>query len=110
MAAPAPKIRQGSDTKVRRNFEEQLKLNAVAARKRRELFDGLSRFARMNGAWLISSPNEKWLRLEARPDSELPDKLHDAGFNLHEISTDERIEGGKFLLVRVFGFQIPLPR
>ena len=89
---------------ARRAEEER---RAAAFKRHKELFGSLAWLARMNAAWITSSPGERWLRLEAEPHSDLPDRLLDAGYHLQEIGTAERIEAGKILPVLCFRFQIP---
>ncbi len=109
MASIQPKDPRETQKKIEaRKAEEERR--AAAFKRHKQLFDSLARLARMNAAWITSPPGEQWLRLEAEPHSELPDKLHDAGFCLHETGTAERIEGGKILPVLCFRFQIPTPR
>ncbi len=103
--------RKGSTIKERQQFFERERQRAAAAEKRREMWDRLSRFIHNgNGAWLVSAPHDPLLRIEVREGSEVVDRLFDAGFDVIAAGTNTRIEGGKFLPVRVYEFQIPLPR
>jgi hypothetical protein len=105
---PVPTERKGSDPKARRNFEAELKAKAALSEKYKALWSALNAFIHRNGGWLVSLPYERCLRLEARQDSELPDKLYDLGYDLKLTGSNTRIEGGCFLPVSVYQFQIPL--
>ena len=108
MTAPTPTTRKGSTPEERRNFETQLKAKAALSDKYKAVWSGLNHFIHRNGGWLVSLPHERCLRMEARQDSELPDKLYDLGYDLKLVCSNTRIEGGWFLPVSVYQFQIPL--
>ena len=97
MAIPVPRSR---------NFEAELQEQTAAIAKRRELFNALNHFVRAKGAWLVSSPGDT-LRIEAKPDSEVVDLLSDKGFALQSLGTGTRIEGSKFLPVRIYALRVP---
>jgi hypothetical protein len=107
MAPIQPKKKPADTIKAVLNFEDEIKRKQAEAAKRRELQTALGRFIHTNGGWLVSSPSEAVLRIEARPDSDLPDKLFDLGFQLRPAGTGERIWGGRILPVSIFTFQIP---
>ena len=88
------------------NFEAELKQQTAAIAKRRALFDAISRFVRAHGAWFVSAPGDT-VRIEAKPDSEVPDLLSDKGFALQSLGTGTRIEGGKFVPVLIYRLHIP---
>ena len=88
------------------NFEAELKQQTAAIAKRRALFDAISRFVRAHGAWLVSAPGDV-LRIEAKPDSEVPDLLSDQGFALQALGTGTRIEGGRFVPVCIYAVRVP---
>jgi len=52
-----------------RNFEEELKLAERTAVRRKELFEGLSKFIHANGAWLVSAPSAILPRLWRMDDT-----------------------------------------
>ncbi len=106
MAEPA--IRKGSDPKSRQAYYEQIKAKAALSEKYKALWSGLNDFIHRNGGWLVSLPSEQWLRMEARQDSELPDKLYDLGYDLQPAGSNTRIEGGQFVPVACYTFTIPL--
>jgi hypothetical protein len=112
MTTPAPQIRKTYSREDRKRFDEQMKARQAAIAGQRELWSAINLFVARNGAWLISAPGERPLRIEVPLYSELPDKLHDLGYDLYppEGSSGERIEGGKILQTLRFQFQIPLPR
>jgi hypothetical protein len=89
------------------NFEAELKQQTAAIAKRRELERALSRVVQAGGGWLTSPPGASVLRIEARPGSDLPDRLYDAGFDLRPAGTAEKLWGGKILPVNCFSFKIP---
>ena len=91
------------------NFEAELKQQTAAIAKRRALLDAINRFVRGHGAWLVSAPGDV-LRIEAKPDSEVPDLLSDRGFALQALGTGSRIEGGVIRPVCIYNLRIPLPR
>src|SRR6516164_7656277 len=92
---PVPTERKGSDPKARRNFEAELKAKAALSEKYKALWSALNAFIHRNGGWLVSLPYERCLRLETRQNSKLT-------------GSNTRIEGGCFLPVSVYQFQIPL--
>jgi hypothetical protein len=91
---------------MRQNFEAELRAKEAAIAKRRELFNALSHFVSAKGAWLVSSPGDT-VRIEAKPDSEVPDLLSDRGLNLTPAGTGTRIEGGRFVPVCIYTFRLP---
>jgi hypothetical protein len=97
MAIPVPR---------NRDFEAELKQQTAAIAKRRALINAINHFVRANGAWLVSSPGDV-LRIEAKPDSEVPDLLSDKGLALQSLGTGTRIEGGKFLPVCIYALRVP---
>jgi hypothetical protein len=91
----------GRTVKIGRSFEEQIKDKEEATRKRRALFDALARFVRTNNkGWVTSLPGVMPMRIECRPDSELPDLLDN--FDLRPLGTSSRLEGGLITPVLVF--------
>jgi hypothetical protein len=109
--APSAPGRTPRGDELRQSYEEQLRSKERAIRQRQELWDRLARLIHAaNDAWLTSAPHEQPLRLEVKPNSDLPDRLYDLGLDLVETGTAERIEGGKFVPVICYRFQIPLPR
>ena len=97
MAIPVPK---------NPNFEAELKEQTAAIAKRRALLDAINRFVKAHGAWFVSAPGDT-VRIEAKPDSEVPDLLSDKGFALQSLGTGTRIEGGKFVPVLIYRLHIP---
>lgn len=107
MAEPNPQ-RKGSTVEERKRYYERERERAAAAEKRKELFDALNHLCRSNDrGWLTSVAGDASLRIECRPDSELPDLLVDRGFDLQSLGTSTRIEGGKFLPVCVYALHLP---
>ncbi len=97
----------GRTVEIGQGFEEQIKAKEEATRKRRELFDALARFIRNNHGWATSAPGHSSLRLEAKPDSDLPDLLIDRGFTLQPLGTDSRNEAGVITPVCVYDLRLP---
>ena len=97
MAIPVPRSQ---------DFEAELKAQTAAIAKRRALIEAINRFVRAPGAWLVSAPGDV-LRIEAKPDSEVPDLLSDRGLNLTPAGTGTRIEGGRFVPVCIYTFRLP---
>jgi hypothetical protein len=88
--------------------ENEMKRKQAEAAKRRELESTLGRFIQQYGGWLVSAPGAPVLRVEARPGSDLPDRLYDAGFDLMPSGTGQKLWGGKMLPVNCFSFKIPV--
>jgi len=67
--------------------------------RRKELFEGLSKFIHANGCFLVSSPSEKNLRIEVPQGSALPSKLRELGYSPRHVTTGTRAQSGKFVPV-----------
>jgi hypothetical protein len=62
-------------------------------RRRRELWDNLNRYARENGANVVSIPGTSPLRIEISKNSNLPTMLANAGYQCHQAGRTTRIVG-----------------
>jgi len=88
---------------------------AKASQQRRDLWDAINRYVTERGGTITSKPYETPIRVEIRdPDSELPNKLAEAGYDLIEKCNEVRIgppkpgEGShSFQRVKVFHLRIP---
>ncbi len=97
-------------SRLKRDFEQEIKFRGQQAEKYQNLWETLNQFIRQSGGFLISSPAEKYLRIEVPNESALPDKLFDLGYDLRPAGANTRIVGGRFLPVRVYSFRIPAGR
>jgi hypothetical protein len=95
-------------SKVKPNFEQELKTRAQQGEKYKKLWALLHEFIWRRGGFLISSSGEKTLRLEVPQFSELPDELENLGYRLRPAGSSTRIVGGHFVPVLCFQFRIPL--
>jgi hypothetical protein len=84
--------------------------DALAAQRQREIWRALVEFIHRRGGFLVSTPGEKDLRIEAPQFSEVFDELGRLGFRLAPAGTGERIIADRITPVLVYTFQIPLPR
>jgi hypothetical protein len=112
MAAPAPSApgRKVRTPEQRRDFEQQIKLDAAANERRKDLWHALNLFISRNGGFLVSQPYSKQLLVEVPEFSDLPGKLFDLGYDLRLTGATTRIVAGGFMPVECFSFTIPLVR
>ena len=69
--------------------------------RRKELWEGLSKYIHDNGAYLVSSPGEKRLRIEIPQGSALPVKLRELGYLPRHLNTGTRLQSGSWLTVDI---------
>jgi hypothetical protein len=69
--------------------------NAGSEEKQRqaEKWSALAAFIRKHNGWVTSTPNNKTLRIECLPGSELPSRLKELGYNIVERGTVTRVTG-----------------
>ena len=58
--------------------------------RRQKLWTALADFIRESGAWLVSPPGAKYLRIECLPGSILPAKLTEFGYSVQHCGTTTR--------------------
>ena len=75
--------------------------NREAARRRTELWHALSKFIHSQGAWLISTPGAKYLRIEILKNSPLPARLLEVGYSVRAAGSTTRIALGNFAPVDI---------
>jgi hypothetical protein len=110
MAQTRP-VRSPAETlKAITDFNERIRRERAAEQKRKDLWNALHHFVRSNNrGWITSPPGDPSVRIECKPDSELPDFLAER-FDLQSLGTGTRIEGGKFTPVCIFGLRLSLEK
>ncbi len=81
----APKTKTVNDW-LRRPYREF----AEAEKRRNELWQALNKFVIQHGAWIVSPPGEKRVRIEVRENSALPTRLAELGYRLNYVGTGTR--------------------
>jgi hypothetical protein len=94
------------------NYVEYLKVEASQSERRTKLWDALHRFIQGHGAWLISAPGAKFLRIECKQGSALPAKLMELGYSPRHCGTGTRLNSGHtpetiFLPVDILEIKLP---
>ena len=75
--------------------------------QQKQLWHALHDYCRDHGAWIVSVPEHRELRIECRKDSALPVKLAQLGYSPRCCETRMRAEAGKFVSVDVIAFVLP---
>jgi len=97
---PAPDFRFFRSTKMPalkggydswRNYEHRRRPIDDATKRREELFASLCSFIQTNNGWVVSVPLAKTLRFECLPNSRLPERLAELGFEVRHAGTTSRI-------------------
>jgi hypothetical protein len=79
----------------------------VVSEKQKRLWNALEEFCRQQGAWVVSIPHHRNLRIEIVKDSKLPAELTRLGYAPCHVNSHIRIVGGKFLPVDVVEISLP---
>jgi hypothetical protein len=82
------------------------KVEKVSAQRMR-LWQALHSYCQEHGAWVVSVPGHRELRIECRKDSILPSKLKELGYNPHHYCATTRITAGKFLPIEIIEISLP---
>jgi hypothetical protein len=61
------------------------------SQKQRELWERLNKYIMANGGWIVSQPDISPIRFECPLDSDLPETLRQAGHQVVEYGTHERL-------------------
>lgn len=82
-----------------------------AARQRRDRWDNLSESIHRYGAWVVSLPGARRMRVEAAENSDLPEKLRALGYDIIYCGAGVRLTGieGRdgHMNVQIFEFNLP---
>jgi hypothetical protein len=65
-----------------------------AAKERRELFDALCSLIQTNNGWVVSVPLANTVRFECLPNSRLPTRLAELGFDVRPAGVTSRVLPG----------------
>jgi hypothetical protein len=88
------------------SIDEQVKHFDAIRDRREKLRAALSAYVHRNGGWVTSSVIEPRLRIECPQFSELPDRLHDLGYNLQPAGTNTRATAQGLVPVVCYSFTI----
>jgi hypothetical protein len=76
--------------------------------RQRRLWDALNDFIRSQGAWLVSAPHEKWLRVECECGSPLPVKLSQMGYSdVRAAGVSTRVTSNGLIPTEFVSFTLP---
>jgi hypothetical protein len=89
------------------NPPDRSEINKKVSEKQRRLWQALHSRCQEHGAWVVSVPGHRELRIECRKDSTLPSKLKELGYEPRCCETHTRIEAGHFLPVDVISILLP---
>jgi len=78
----------------------------ISAQHKR-LWGALSEFIHKSGGWLISSPGEKYLRVEVERGSSLPMKLTEFGYDVRSAGVSTRVTSNGLLPTEFISFTLP---
>jgi hypothetical protein len=67
-----------------------------AASRRKDLWEAMNKFVIQCGAWVVSVPNAKTLRIKTRRDSNLASKLAELGYSPRQCGVNARFISGSF--------------
>ncbi|WP_315775099.1 MULTISPECIES: hypothetical protein [unclassified Bradyrhizobium] len=71
--------------------DDRLDAKRKAIQSRKEKFEALNTFVTEDGGWVVSIPGEPLVTIECTERSNLPEKLRDLGYELHEVDRRERM-------------------
>ena len=80
---------------------------APISERQKQLWHALHTYCQDHGAWVVSIPDDRELRIECRKGSLLPSKLKTLGCDPQQCGFRTRIEAGHFLPVDVISILLP---
>ena len=72
---------------------------APVSKRRMQLWHAIEEFCRERGAWVVSVPGHRMIRIECRKDSALPVQLTEFGYTVRHAGSHIRLDAGKMLPV-----------
>jgi hypothetical protein len=75
--------------------------------RQKRLWDALNDFIRKSGGWLVSTPNEKYLRVEVERGSSLPTKLTEFGYDVRSAGVSTRVTSNGLMPTEFVSFTLP---